>query len=108
VEAADATEDVDVNEAPRRWLPFFSARKIKGGIMKGINGGNKPEFFWVKIKLRASALVTLSCQATMPPVEPKCAPLMNLNTKHKMEPHSMLKSESKRGYSTSSTGSSML
>jgi hypothetical protein len=101
-------EDVDASETPRRWLPFFSARKNEDGIMNGTNHGNTPEFFSVKIKLRASALVTLSCQATMPPVEPKCAPLMNLKTKHEMEPHSLLKHELKRGCNTSSAGSSML
>lgn len=48
-----------------------------------------PDGFSVKIKLRASALVTLSCQATTPPVEPKCAPLTNLQGRHDIEQRAM-------------------
>lgn len=41
-------------------------------------GFNEPGDSFVIIKLSASALVTLAGEASTPPVEPKCAPLTNL------------------------------
>jgi hypothetical protein len=90
VEAADATEEVDASETARRWLPFFSATRVSMPTpAKQKHGGVVPHGFSVKIKLRASALVTLSCHATTPPVEPKCAPLTNLQGGRDIEQHAL-------------------
>ena len=50
-----------------------------------IIGVNAPGESFVITKLSASALVTLAGEASTPPVEPKCAPLTNLQKMRETE-----------------------